>query len=154
MKRNNKIIIGSVAAAMLLSVALIAPPTMAANSAQVNGMVQAIANKFNLKPSEVQSVVDQYRASQQTKKQQNFQTALDKAVTAGKLTSAQRDLILAEETQVQARLTQIKAMTSQADRTTALKQLRTDVSDWAKQNGIDLKWVAISALKTSTLNAK
>ena len=154
MKRNNKIIVGSVAAAMLLSVALIAPPTMAANNDQVNGMVQAIASKFNLKPSEVQSVVDQYRASQQTKKQQNFQTALDKAVASGELTSAQHDLILAEETQVQTRLTQIKAISSQADRTTALKQLRADVKSWATQNGIDLKWVAVRGLKTGTLNAK
>jgi hypothetical protein len=61
---------------------------------------------------------------------------LTKLVADGKLTEAQKQLVISKMSEVEARLTAIHAMTDVAARKTALQTLQSDVKAWATQNKI------------------
>src|SRR5581483_6658362 len=63
----------------------------------LSGLVQAIAQHFNLDPNQVQSVVNQYRSTQQANRQQKLQQnedqRLSNLVSQGKITNDQKTAI-------------------------------------------------------------
>lgn len=66
----------------------------------------------------------------------HVETRLTKAVTDGKITEAQKQLIITEQGVIAARLATIKAITDPTARHTAMKTLQADVTAWAKANNI------------------
>jgi hypothetical protein len=102
-------------------------------------IVQKIADTFHLDPSKVQAVFDQNRAQNQADRQTDYDTRLAQAVTDGTLTSAQKDLIVAENTKLKSELS--AAGTTPDARRAAMKNVRTEARTWATQNNIAVKWL-------------
>jgi competence protein ComGC len=104
-------------------------------NASYAGLVQAIAQKFGLDKSQVQSVFDQYRGGRQKKR-------LDQLVQQGKITAAQEQAILDEITKLKNEYNpnSFKNMTSD-QRKQAFQNLQNEVKTWAQSQGIDLKYL-------------
>lgn len=70
------------------------------NSNMLTGLAEAIAQKFNLNPNDVQSLINQYgqtqRADRQAKMQQIFKSKLDALVTGEEITGSQETAIINE----------------------------------------------------------
>jgi hypothetical protein len=111
--------------------------TTANNTNPMNGIVTAIAQKFNLSVSDVQSVFEEQKSKMEAEREQNrekmqaemqqkFTTELAQAVTDGKLTQAQADLITAKRAELVAQRPNVDQ--------DALKQ-------WASDNGISEEYL-------------
>ncbi|HEU0051288.1 MAG TPA: hypothetical protein VFQ60_04530 [Patescibacteria group bacterium] len=105
----------------------------------MSSLVNAIATRFHLNPSDVQQVVDQQREQMQAQKQadfaQRFKTKLDQQVANGTITQDQENKILAKETEVQNFLTSLNGK-SPSDRQAAIQSEITSLQQWAKDNNI------------------
>lgn len=92
-------------------------------------IIQELATKFGLNVNDVKAVFDQNRQERQAQMETNFEQRLTQAVTAGKLTEAQKQLIIAKRKEIQT------AHQNQQ------KIQRQDVLTWAKQNNIDPQYL-------------
>jgi len=110
-------------------------------SSTTTSLVQRIAEKFNLQQSDVQTVFDTYKTDRQAEFQQKITDRLNQAVTDGKITATQRDLLGAKQKEVEQKMTEIKAMTDETARRTAMDLLHTNLKAWATTNGIDMQWL-------------
>ncbi len=108
----------------------------------MNSFVNAIATKFNLKVADVQAVVDQTRS---TEKATMDATRLAKAVTEGKLTQAQANLVTAKHAEMKTFMDSLKTKT-QAERQAAMKTYKDSLKQWATTNNIPLHFVAGHAM--------
>ncbi len=141
MNSKRTLLIAGLASAALVGSGLLIHPVFAQKSG-TTGLVQQLATKFNLKESDVQVVFDQYKQTAEADREAKQTTRLDQAVKDGKLTAAQKDLILAKQKEVKAQMDALHNSTdAKADRKTAMDKIQTDLQSWAKQNSIDLKWV-------------
>ena len=98
-------------------------------------IVTNLAEKFGLKPEDVQTVFDDTRKAE-------VSSRLDEAVTAGDITAEQKTLILAKKTEIETKIQDIKnkALTA-SERATEMQTLRTDVEKWATDNKIPVQYV-------------
>ena len=106
-----------------------------AQGTSVNSLANEIAGKFHLNASAVQQVIDQHKGEVQQNRQQNYQARLDQAVKDGKLTSDQETKILAEHQHL---LSEVQALMGKApaDRRAAMQNIRSEITQWEKDNGI------------------
>jgi polyhydroxyalkanoate synthesis regulator phasin len=115
-----------------------------ARAAHITNLVTALSQKFNLNSSEVKTVVDTVLATEKTKMQaeraQNLATRLAKAVTDGKITQAQSNLITAKIQENKAFMESLKDKTK-AERKTALKANKEALAKWATDNNIPKEFV-------------
>ena len=100
-------------------------------------LVQKLADTFHLDKSKVQAVFDQQRTENQANHEANYEKRLDQLVTDGKITSAQKTAILAENKKLKAELDAVKDSTDKTARRTAMQNVRTEAQTWATQNNID-----------------
>ena len=98
-------------------------------------LADEIAGKFHLNKSDVQAVVDQHRAEHQAERQKKFEDRLNQAVADGKLTSAQKDQILAKQTELKNYMDSIKDKSPQ-ERHQLMKAKLDELKAWAKANNI------------------
>src|SRR6266568_3890323 len=109
-----------------------------------SSLVQAIANKFHLNTSDVQSVFDQNRQQMQSQRESNYETYLQNLVNSGKITQEQQQLILNKHkeliSQMQSNMQNFKNMTP-AERKVQMQSTMQDLQNWAKQNNIDLQYL-------------
>jgi hypothetical protein len=119
----------------------------AENSNPMNDLVKAIAQKFNLNVGDVQAVFDEQKTEMETKFQQEFADRLAKAVSDGKLTQAQADLLTAKCTEIlaqkEAQKTNIEKMTQEERRESqeAMKTQAESLKQWAKDNNIPQEYL-------------
>lgn len=110
----------------------------------VQTLIQKIAQKFGLKQADVQSVFDEHKKEMGTKREANYEARLTTLVTEGKITEAQKQLILAKHTELQskreANRTAMQNMTAE-QRKAAMEAHKTELESWAKQNNIDVKYL-------------
>lgn len=115
-----------------------------ANSGPFSTLVQMIADKFNLNRNDVQAVFDQYRTDRQNAMQTRFEKMLNQLVQDGKITDAQKQLILNKWQELKANrqkdAANWKNMTPD-QRKAARESQKQALSDWAKQNNIDLQYL-------------
>lgn len=139
----------TVIAVSILSGGVVAATTAYAqtNSQQddpMNSLVQKIADKFHLNKADVQAVFDQNRKDMEAKHKQRYESYLDQLVKDGKITSQQKQLLLDKHkqlvSQMESKKDKFKNMTP-AERKTQMDALRQDIENWAKQNGIDAKYL-------------
>lgn len=106
---------------------------------RTNGLVQAIATKFNLSQADVQKVFDEQRskeqAEMQAKQEQRFADRLAQAVKDGKLTQAQADLVTAKHAEVLAFMKSMEGKTPD-ERQAAMKSQAESLKQWATDNKI------------------
>lgn len=108
------------------------------------GLVDKLASALHVDKSKVQAVFDQDRTEREQTMEASYEQRLTQAVTDGKLTNAQKDLVLAKHKELKAKMEAARTSdnsSSDTDRRTAMKQMRTDIDAWASQNGIDAKWL-------------
>lgn len=110
----------------------------------MSGLVNAIAQKFHLAPSDVQAVVDAQRQQQTDQMKQQvatrFASSLAQAVKDGKLTQAQADLITAKQAEIQTFEATLQGKTP-ADRAAATKTEADTLKAWATTNNIPQQYV-------------
>ena len=103
---------------------------------------KALATRFNLDQSQVQTFLTEQQtarmAAMHAQMKVKVEARLTKLVAAGKLTEAQKQLVITKMTEVETRMVAIQAMTDVAARKTALQTLHAEVKAWATQNNIPL----------------
>jgi hypothetical protein len=109
-----------------------------------SSMAQKIAYKFHLNLSDVQAVFNVDRQDRQNQIQVGYRQMLGQAVSQGKLTTAQKQLILDKvqelNSQRQTDLQNRKKMTAD-QRKAAKEKLQQDLQSWATANNIDIKYL-------------
>lgn len=141
MKSKKPLLIGSIFAGIALA-GLIGYAASAQGASTGPTLVDKIAQHFNLNKAEVQKVFDDNRAQKMADRETKYEARLTQAVTDGKLTVAQKDLILAKHKEVIAFMATLKDK-SPADRRSALTQERTDIQAWEKQNNIPTGYLSL-----------
>lgn len=110
----------------------------------MNSLVQKIADKFNLNKTEVQAVFDEVHDERHAAMKADMEEKLSQYVTDGKITEAQKQLILQKHKEMQserkANKDEFKNLSSD-ERKTQMDAKRTELETWAKENGIDLQYV-------------
>lgn len=107
-------------------------------------LVQRIAQKFGLQQSSVQAVFDDVRKERQAEMQKRLEDRLTQAVKDGKLTDAQKNLILAKHKEMQANREKNRdawMKMSPEERRNERQKTRAELEAWAKANNIPLEWV-------------
>ncbi len=107
-------------------------------------LIQRLVQKFGLKTDDVRSVFDTVRDERQAQMQQKLTNKLDALVKEGKLTEAQKRLIISKHTELQAQREKdkdtLKDLTPE-ERRAKMQAQRTDLENWAQQNNIDIQYV-------------
>jgi hypothetical protein len=140
MKMSKRLMLPMAAIAMLGAAGLGAATVSAASSGQTGTLAQKLASAFNLDASKVQSVIDQDRSDHAAQHQAKYEERLTQAVKDGKLTEAQKQAILDENKKLKTEMDAAKDKTG-AERKTALDNIRTEATDWAKAQNLDAKWL-------------
>jgi hypothetical protein len=142
-KQKLMLAAGGATTTIILGSSLLAHGAFAASSTSTNpesNLVQEIATKFHLNSSDVQSVFDQNRTEHEAAEKQSQADKLTAAVTAGEITSAQKDLITAKLAELDA--SRQAAMSSGTKPTQAQREAdMTALKKWATDNNIDMKWL-------------
>ena len=144
MNKQSKMLVAAAMIASLSAGALGVGTSFAASNPGttdrgMSGLVAAIAQKFNLDSSAVQAVFDaqhqQMSAQHAADMQVKIKTTLSAAVTAGKLTQAQADLITAKHAELKTAHESLQGKTK-AEIQAAMKTQHDALQAWAKANNI------------------
>lgn len=148
MNSKNKLFLAATVAIMSGSVLASTQAFAASNatdeSVPMSSLAQRIAEKFGLDQAEVQVVFDQEREAMHAKMQADYEERLTQLVSEGKLTEQQKQLILSKHAELQAnRQSVIEGMKDKTDeeRKVAMNTERQELTDWAKENGIDVQYL-------------
>ncbi len=95
----------------------------------MHSIVQKIAQRFNLKESEVQAVFDAERENRKIEMNKMFETRLTTLVSEGEITDIQKQLILKKHQEMM------------GNKESKIKINRAELEIWAKDNGIDLQYL-------------
>jgi antitoxin (DNA-binding transcriptional repressor) of toxin-antitoxin stability system len=82
-------------------------------------------------------MIDQHKSVNQQNREAKYEEHLTEAVKDGKLTDAQKQLVLTEHNKLVAELT----ASSRDNRKQTMQSVRQEAKDWAAQNNIDAKWL-------------
>lgn len=110
----------------------------------MSNLVQKIAQKFGVPQADVQAVFDANKQEHMQQMQVRADQRLTDLATAGKITPAQKDLIVAKQKELQAKhQANFEAMKGKtpAEHKAAMDAQRTELEAWAKTNGIDLRYL-------------
>lgn len=107
-------------------------------------LVQKIAEKFGLNQSDVQAVFDEVRKEKPAKMQANSEAQLSQLVTEGKITEAQKQLILQKRAELDAQRKANKESMqnlSEEERKAKMQEEKAALEAWASENGIDSRYL-------------
>ena len=140
---NKKILFPAIAIA-LLGIALLGTQYASADdvSNPQNTLVQKIASKFGLNQDEVQKVFDEARDEHQAEMQKKHEERLNQLVTDGKITEAQKTLLLNKHKELQAEREQNRdewQNLTPEEKRSQMETRRTELETWAKENGINVE---------------
>jgi len=142
MKKELSYLLLTGAVLALLGIGFVNVQAQNSETGEYPSIIQKLAEKFNLNIDEVKAVFDQNRKERwqeiQVNAQKKFEDMLDKLVVAGKITNEQKEAILAEKAEINAKREELNTL-SQAERKEAMKNLNDELRKWAEQNGIDQK---------------
>jgi len=112
-------------------------------SNHMSSLVDAVATKFNLNRSDVQSVFDSERAKIETTREQSVKDEIAALVTSKKLSQAQADALNTKRTELQAQREANRTADqnkTEAERDTLRQTRKTEIDAWLKQQGIDQQY--------------
>lgn len=142
-------IIPAVALCMALGVGV--QSIYASENVQSSSLITKIAQKFNLSEDDVKAVFESNRQEHEQEKHQNYEAMLTEAVTQGKITEAQKQLIIAKNAEIKTvrdttmdhhkDLTQEERQTQMTEHHAQMEKDRDALEAWAKENGIDMKYL-------------
>jgi hypothetical protein len=131
-KSKRLIFVSALALSILATSAYGVQSAFAQDTTTQSTIVQKIAEKFSLKPEEVQAVFDQQHEARKAAMEAKFEQVLTEAVQKGELTEEKKQLILAKHRE-------IRAM-SKSKLRSELTTHKADLKKWAEENDIDLKY--------------
>jgi hypothetical protein len=110
-----------------------------------SSIVQKLVSKFGLKEADVKAVFEEERTERQAQMEAKFVANLDQAIKDGKLTDAQKQLILSKrqemESAFKANEGKDPSTMTPTERQAQGKTQMQELKDWATKNGIDLKYL-------------
>lgn len=112
-----------------------------AAEAERTSLVDRIIAQFNLNKDEVQKVVEQERAQRQQENRDRVTASLTDAVTQGKITEEQKNMILAKHEDMQKTRTETRTAGDRTANRAARAQERQELEQWAKDNNIDAQYM-------------
>lgn len=124
---NKKILIPALFLAILSLTAFGVTSIKAQGNGNYPPIVQKLVERFGLNEDEVKQVFDEARGERQAQMQANFEERLNQAVTGGRITQEQKELILSKHEEMQAN----REMTEHQE----------EMKNWAQENGIDLSQI-------------
>ena len=133
--RKTLITVAAVTALALGGIASMGSVLAATDERKPDSLVSRLAERFNLKESDVQAVFDEEKQARQAERQQKLKERLNKAVEDGKLTSGQKDKLLAKLDELQAEREELRGL-SREERKAKLQQKKEELKAWAQENGI------------------
>lgn len=105
-----------------------------------DSLIQKLVEKFSLNKDEVQVVFDEVHEQKQAEMNQRFNEQLNEAVQQGELTEEQKNLIIQKKEEMQKQREEEKDI-SKEELETLREQHRTEMEQWAEDNGIDMKYL-------------
>lgn len=114
------------------------------DKAPMSGLVDAIATKFNLDKTQVQQVVDEQRTQMEAEREEKIKSQLNTLVKDGKITQAQADAITTKRAELHKEREANKDSADDktaAERKTDREAKKTALETWAKEQGIDSKYL-------------
>lgn len=108
-----------------------------------NPLVRKLAGKFGLKQDEVQAVFDAVQTERMQQRETQYTTYLTKLVTDGKITEAQKQLLLEKRKEMSADRPDKSAMQSMTpeERRAQMDAKKQEMDTWANENGIDTQYL-------------
>lgn len=109
-----------------------------------SSLIQKIAQKFGLQEREVQAVFEEEHAVREAEMQTKLAERLSELVTEGKITEAQKQLLLTKHQELQAvRQSEFESMKDATleERKAMMDQKRQELDAWAQENGIDPQYL-------------
>jgi preprotein translocase subunit SecD len=131
----NKKIIMAVVIAAFIGLVIFGTTTIQAQTTKPNGftnIISSLAKKLGIGEDRVQSAFDSIRDERQAQMQKAYEERLNQLVKDGKITEAQKKLILAKHQEMQ--------KNQQANKNKMQTQ-RQELLDWAKKNNIDPQYL-------------
>lgn len=107
-------------------------------------LIERIAQKFGLKQSDVQQVVDDVRTEHREQMEKTYEEKLSQLVADGKITDAQKKLIIDKHTELKNKREQNRTTfqnLSNEEKRTQMQKERDELETWAKQNNIDIQYL-------------
>lgn len=146
MTRNKKIIIPALALITLLGAGAYGVSRASADEmgSGMTSLVEKISTKFGLNKDEVQKVFEEERDERQTQMKARYEERLNEAVSKGELTEEQEKLLLAKREEMQTEREKNRENhqnLSMEERKAEMEKRRTELEQWAKDNGIDVKYL-------------
>lgn len=118
--------------------------TTANGQSPMSSLAQKIAEKFGLNQADVQAVFDEEHETRQASMKADFEARINQYVTSGKITEAQKQLILQKRSELAAAHKAQKESTKNLtpeERKSQMEAERTSLKAWAKENGIDIQYL-------------
>jgi nucleoid DNA-binding protein len=140
--RFNRTVLLSAATITMIGIGAAGATTIFAQSNTKTSFVAELAQKLGIDQSKVQTAVDQIKTEHTAQVEANFESKLSDLVTQGKLTVVQKQAVLDKMTELKSYISSdaFKNLTPQQKKQ-ALQTKRTDLENWAKQEGIDLSLI-------------
>jgi hypothetical protein len=125
--------ITAIGIATVTGVGIVSAQTSTTTAGQ--GLASKIAQRFNLKEADVQSVIDEDHTAHQAERQVRVQQRLDQAVKDGKLTQPQADQLKAKLQELADFAATLKDKTPE-ERRAAMKSKMAEMKQWLQSSGI------------------
>lgn len=138
-------VVSSVALASLAGAGVVSAATTTSSSSDgPSALIDKIAAKFHLNKTDVKAVFDEDRASHEADRQKANEATLTQAVKDGKITEAQKALILSKQAELKAN--RDADHDSMADKTRAERKANMDakraaIEKWATDNNIPIEYL-------------
>ena len=142
-------VVAGVAAFGTTAIHAATPSETMARPNHMASLVTALSKKFNLNQVDVQKLFDEQRTQmhqeRETKHAEQLKTRLAQAVTNGKLTQAQADLITTKQAELKTLMESLKDKT-ETERQAAMKTKMNELKQWATTNGIPEQFAAFGPM--------
>jgi hypothetical protein len=141
-------IVSGIALTSLAGAGAVSAETTATNGPE--SLITKIAQKFNLKEEEVKAVFEEEHATRVAEHQQAIEDKLAQAVTDGKITSEQKDKILAKLKELQAEREanhDVMEDKTPVERKAAMEAKRDEIEKWAEENDIPTEYLRFAGGK-------
>lgn len=108
-----------------------------------SSLAEAIAKKFNLNQSDVETVIKDQRSAMEQERENEIKDELTQLVSDSKLTQAQMDAIIAKRAELkqQRESSAPPENESASDRKATMEKRKTELDTWAKDNNIPTEYL-------------
>jgi hypothetical protein len=139
-------VVSGVAFSSLAGASLVAADTgtTGTDSSGPTALIEKLSSKFNLNKEEVSAVFEEERAARQAERQQAYEARLTQAVADGKLTSEQKNKLVAKVKEVKADMQanrEAAAEKTHEERHAAMETKRAELEKWAADNDIPTEYL-------------